>query len=395
MDAQATAVSLRPFLDSFLGLKDPRRHNVRHVFTDILTIAVLAVLCKSDDWVEVVEWAVAQRDWLATFLTLPHGIPSADTFRRVFARVDPAGFERCFNAWAAALAGCLEGKLVNVDGKTLRQSFDRAWARHRALHVVSAWCADDGLVLGQLATDAGADAGDAKGSEITAIPALLDLLGLEGAVVSIDAMGCQKEIAAAVVGKQADYLLAVKENQPALLDKTRALLREAELERSKGLTGMRHGYHEQSERGHGRVETRRVWVTDEVDGLGADLLGQWAGVAAVAVVEATRQDLGDLTGRVSVERRYYVTSVKGCDAGRVGRMARGHWGVENRLHWRLDVAFREDESRLRKGHGAQNFSRLRRIVINKLKSDPREVSLKVKRYRCSIDREYLIERLRQ
>lgn len=384
MDAQATVVCSRPFLD----LQDPRRHNVRHVFTDILTIAILAVLCKSDDWADVVEWARAQRPWLKTFLALPHGIPSADTFRRVFARIDPAGFERRFAAWTAALAGTLEGKLVNVDGKTLRQSFEHAWAKHQALHVVSAWCADNELVLGQVAADA-------KSNEITAIPALLELLDLQGATVSIDAMGCQKEVAAAVLGKRADYLLAVKENQPALFEKTRVLLREAELERATGLDGMRYGYHERSEEGHGRVETRRVRVTGEVQGLGAGLLGAWEGLAAVAVVEATRQDLGGLSGKVSVERRYYITSVKGCDAERIGRMIRGHWGVENRLHWRLDTSFGEDRRRLRKGHGAQNFSRLRRIVINKLKNDPRKVSLKVKRYRCSIDRDYLIERLPQ
>jgi predicted transposase YbfD/YdcC len=384
MDAQATVVWLRPFLD----LKDPRRHNVRHVFTDLLSIAILAVLCKSDDWTEVVDWAKAQRPWLKTFLTLPHGIPSADTFRRVFARIDPAGFERCFAAWTATLAGCLAGKLISIDGKTLRHSFEHAWAKHQALHVVSAWCADNELVLGQLATDA-------RSNEITAIPALLDLLSVKGATISIDAMGCQKEIAAAIVDKQADYLLAVKDNQPALCRKVQSLADEAVLEQSKGLNGMRHGYHEQSEQGHGRIETRRVWVTDEVQGLGVDLLEQWKGLAAVAVVESTRQDLGDLTGKVSVERRYYITSIPGCDARRTGQLIRGHWGVENQLHWRLDMSFREDESRLRKGHGAQNFSRLRRIVINKLKNDPRKVSLKVKRYRCSIDRDYLIERLKQ
>lgn len=384
MDAQATAVFLRPFLE----LKDPRRHNVRHVFTDLLSIAILAVLCKSDDWIEVVEWAKAQRAWLKTFLALPNGIPSADTFRRVFARIDPAGFERCFSAWTATLAGTLAGKLVSLDGKTLRHSFEHAWAKHQALHVVSAWCSDNELVLGQIATDA-------KSNEITAIPALLDLLGIQGAIISIDAMGCQREVAAKIVDKQADYLLAVKDNQPALCQKVQALADEAMLEQAKGMDGMRYGYHEQTEQGHGRVETRRVCVTDEVQGLGPDLLGQWKGLAAVAVVESTRQDLGDPTGKVSVERRYYITSIAGCDAERTGRLIRGHWGVENQLHWRLDMSFREDESRLRKGHGAQNFSRLRRIVINKLKNDPRKVSLKVKRYRCSIDREYLIERLRQ
>jgi predicted transposase YbfD/YdcC len=386
MDAQATAVFLRYFLD----LKDPRRHNVRHVFTDILTIAILAVMSKSDDWTEVVEWARAQRDWLKTFLTLPSGIPSADTFRRVFARIDPDGFERCFNAWTAALAGCLAGTQINVDGKTLRQSFAHAWAKHESMHLVSAWCADRELVLGQVATDA-------KSNEITAIPALLDLLSVKGATISIDAIGCQRDIAAAIIEKRADYLLAVKDNQPALCQRVQALADEAVLEqqRSTPRSGVRYGYHAHSEDGHGRRETRRVWVSDAVEGLGADLVAQWAGLAAVAVIEATRQDLGDVSGKITTERRYYITSIQGCDASRIGQLIRGHWGVENRLHWRLDMSFREDESRLRTGHGAQNFSRLRRIVINKLNNDSRKVSLKTKRYRCSIDRDYLIERLRQ
>jgi predicted transposase YbfD/YdcC len=254
--------------------------------------------------------------------------------------------------------------------------------------VVSAWCADNELVLGQIATDA-------KSNEITAIPALLDLLQVRGATISIDAMGCQREIAAAIVQKKADYLLAVKDNQPALFQKVQILAREAMLAQSRKLDGMRYSYHEQSEQGHGRIETRRVWVTDEVQGWAADLLGQWKGLAAVAVVQATRQDLGDLSGTISVQWRYYITSITGCDAARIGQMIRGHWGVENQLHWRLDMSFREDHSRLRKGHGAQNFSRLRRIVINQLKNDPRKVSLKVKRYRCSIDRDYLVERLKQ
>jgi predicted transposase YbfD/YdcC len=384
MDAQATAVFLRFFLD----LKDPRRHNVRHVFTDLLTIAILAVLCKSDDWTEVVEWARANQAWLATFLVLPKGIPGADTFRRVFARIDPAGFERCFVNWTRALAEVCGGRLVALDGKTLRRSFAHAWAR-QGVHLVSAWCVQNQLVLGQLAVDS-------KSNEITALPALLDLLDLKGALVTIDAIGCQREIAQKIVGdKQADYVLAVKENQPTLHQKVTGLLDAAMLD---GFAGMRHDFFRQNDEGHGRVETRKVWVTDEVHWLGESLLKLWPGLASVAVVESVRQDLGDTAGKVTCERRYFISSLKGCKPGTARRMAwavRGHWGVENRLHWRLDMSFREDESRLRVGHGAQNFSRLRRIVMNKLKSDPRKVSLKVKRYRCSIDRDYLLERLRQ
>jgi predicted transposase YbfD/YdcC len=383
MDAQATAVFLRFFLD----LKDPRRHNVRHVFTDILTIAILALLCKSDDWTEVVEWAKANRAWLATFLSLPKGIPSADTFRRVFARSDPAGFERCFVNWTRAVAEVCEGRLIAVDGKALRHSFAHAWDRQN-IHLVSAWCVQNQIVLGQLAVDC-------KSNEITALPALLDLLDLKGAIVTIDAMGCQREIAGKIMDKKGDYVLALKENQPMLHQKVKTLLDEAILSR---FSGMRHDRFEQANEGHGRIEKRTVWVADEVHWLGKELLGLWPGLASVAVVESVRQDLGDLSGKVTTERRYFISSLKGAKPGsakRIGQAIRGHWGVENQLHWRLDMSFGEDDSRLRVGHGAQNFSRLRRIVINKLKNDPRKVSLKVKRYRCSIDRDYLLERLRQ
>ena len=385
MDAQATAVFLRFFLD----LKDPRRHNVRHVFTDLLTIAILAVLCKSDDWIEVVEWAKANRAWLGTFLVLPKGMPSADTFRRLFARIDPDAFERCFVNWTRALAQVCGGQLIAIDGKALRHSFAHAWDRQN-LHMVSAWSVENQLVLGQLAVDG-------KGNEITALPALLDLLQLKGALVTIDAMGCQRDIARQIVEKRGDYLLAVKENQPTLHQKIKTLLDQAIIDGFAG--GMRHDHFEQTNGGHGRIETRKVWVSDEVNWLGADLLALWPGLASVAVVQSTRQDLGDLSGQVSTERRYFISSLTGGSrpgsAKRIAQAVRGHWGVENQLHWRLDVSFGEDASRLRVGHGAQNFSRLRRIVMNKLKSDPRKVSLKVKRYRCSIDRDYLLERLRQ
>lgn len=255
MDAQATAVFLRFFLD----VKDPRRHNVRHVFTDILTIAILAVLCKSDDWTEVVEWARANRCWLKTFLVLPRGIPSADTFRRVFARIDPIGFERCFVNWTRALAEVCEGaspadgeqRSIALDGKVLRRSFAHAWDR-QAIHLVSAWCVQNQLVLGQLAVDS-------KSNEITALPALLDVLDLKGAIITIDAIGCQREIAARIRDKSGDYVLAAKDNQPTLHAKVKHLMDEAIVD---GFKGMRHDVVEQSEEGHGRIEKRTVWITD-------------------------------------------------------------------------------------------------------------------------------------
>jgi len=403
MDATATA----PFLRHFDDLPDPRRHNVHHVLTDILTIAILAVLCTADDWDDVVLWARARQDWLKTFLSLPKGIPSRDTFARVFARLDPDAFERCFIAWTSDLAKAMggggggdvgngdvgngngngngngggDGGIVAIDGKTLRRSFGHAWDR-QTIHLVSAWAADHQLVLGQLAV---AD----KSNEITAIPKLLDLLDIKGATVTIDAMGCQREIAGDIREKAAHYVLSVKDNQPTLHERVRKLLDEARLEK---FAGMSHGYFEETSAGHGRIETRKVWISDEVKWLGADLLGQWPDLSSIAMVESTREVPAK---GVSIERRYFISSHAGVDAAAMARRVRGHWGVENRLHWQLDMTFDEDASRIRKDHGAQNFSRLRRLALNLLKRAPGKESLKGKRFRCSLDRDYLLRVLSQ
>jgi predicted transposase YbfD/YdcC len=385
MDAQATEF----FFGFFADLPDPRRHNVRHLFTDILTIAILAVMSRSNDWSEVVLYAQSRRTWLTTFLSLPKGIPCEDTFRRVFARVSPEAFERCFIRWTTALAEAggeaPEGRLIPFDGKTMRRSFEHAWDK-QGLHLVSAWCQHNQIVLGQLAVEE-------KSNEITAIPRLLALLNIRKAVVTIDAMGCQREIAGQIKSQGGDYVLALKDNQPALHDKVTALLDEAALDDFKDMS---HGYDEQTNKGHGRIEARKTWVTDEVKWLGPELLALWPGLASVARVESTRQDLGDMTGKVSVERRYYISSLKGTDARKMALAVRGHWGVENKLHWRLDMTFREDESRLRKDHSAENFSRLRRIAMNQLRKQPdQKISLKGQRYLCSLDPEYLLRRLQQ
>ena len=267
----------------------------------------------------------------------------------------------------------------------MRQSFQHAWDK-QGLHLVSAWCQHNQMVLGQLAVEE-------KSNEITAIPKLLAMLNIKKAVVSIDAMGCQREIAGQIKSQGGDYVLAVKDNQPTLYDKVRNLLDEAVLD---GFAGMSHGCDEQSNKGHGRIEKRKVWVTDEVQWLGKELLALWPGLSSVAMVESTRQNLGDMTGKVSTERRYYIASIKGTDAGKMAKAIRGHWGVENQLHWRLDMAFGEDASRLRKDHSAENFSRLRRIAMNQLRKQPdKKISLKGQRYRCSLDPEYLLKRLQQ
>ena len=386
MDAQATEALLR----FFRSIDDPRAANACHRLEDILTIAILAVLCGSDSWTAVETWGRGNLEWLRTFLALPHGIPSHDTFDRVFAMLNPLAFETCFNKWTQALIENAKGLFVAVDGKTLRKSFRRSWSK-TPVHLVSAFVSKNQLVLGQLATDC-------KSNEITAIPKLLAMLQLTGATVTIDAMGCQREIAGQIIGQKAHYILAVKDNQPTLHEKVKALLDEAILD---GFKNMQHDYFEQSNEGHGRIETRRVWVTGEVKWLGEELLAQWPGLASVAVVESIRQDLSDLSGKVTTERRYYISSHDGSDAEFMGQGIREHWGVENGLHWRLDVQMNEDQCRLRVDHGAENFSRLRRIAMNKLKrweiKKPNgkimKIGLRLKQQACGWSRKFLIEAL--
>jgi predicted transposase YbfD/YdcC len=386
MDAQASEVLLR----FFRGIQEPRAANARHLLSDIMTIAIMAVLCGCDGWEMVEAWGRGNFEWLATFLELPHGIPSHDTFDRVFSLLDPLAFERCFTNWTGALVHNSAGLFVAVDGKTLRRSWKHAWSK-TPVHLVSAFATQNQMVLGQVATEA-------KSNEITAIPQLLAMLQLAGATVTIDAMGCQREIAAQIIGQKAHYILAVKENQPNLHQQVKTLLDEAILD---NFSDMSHGFYEQTNKGHGRIEKRRVWVTDEVKWLGKDLLGAWPGLACLVVVESTRQDLGDLSGKVSVERRYYISSHSGTDARLHAEAIRGHWCVENVLHWRLDVSMNEDQCRLRVKHGAENFSRLRRIAMNKLKrweirkenGKVMKASLRLKQKSCGWSRKFLIEAL--
>jgi len=386
MDAQATQGLLR----FFQGISDPRAHNARHLLCDILTLAILAVLCGCEGWTAVEGWATLNSDWLATLLELPHGIPTHDTFDRVFALLDPQAFEKCFAAWTAALMKYSGDLFVAVDGKTLRRSFRRAWSK-TPVHLVSAFVTQNRLVLGQLATDC-------KSNEITAIPKLLAMLNLANTTVTIDAMGCQKEIAAQIVRQNAHYILAVKENQPTLHERVKRLMDEGILE---GFKNLRHGKSQETSDGHGRLETRQVWVTNEIQWLGEDLLGEWKGLASVVAVQRTRQDLGDLTGKVTTERSYYISSHDSTDANRLGQGIRQHWGVENQLHWCLDVGLNEDQCRLRVKHGAENFSRLRRIALNKLKrwdfkkADGKSLnaSIRLKQQACGWSHKALLEAL--
>ncbi len=371
MDANAPGGLLRWFDD----LDDPRPgHNVMHLLPDMLAIAVLAVICGAEGWVEVATFGRCKRAWLRTFLRLPHGIPSHDTFGRVFGLLDPQQFERCFLNWTASLAKD-KSRLIAIDGKTLRRSFDRADGRE-AIHMVSAWCQKNHLVLGQWATEA-------KSNEITAIPKLLDLLDLSGAVVSIDAMGCQRQIARQIVEQGGDYLLQVKDNQPTLHESLQLLFAEGLRDDCQGV---QYATAEEVDGGHGRVETRRCWTSWDIAGL--DPAGDWHGLRSVAHVECTR----DTAEGISTESHYYISSLPGRDAREIQQLARGHWSVENGLHWRLDVQLQEDACRIRIGHAAENFSRLRRWALNALQRDKtHKVGLRAKSKACSWDHNYLLK----
>jgi predicted transposase YbfD/YdcC len=389
MDATATAGFLRFFRD----VPDPRTGNfITHKLNDLIVIAVLAVICGADGWVQVAFWGRCKNKWLATFLDLPGGIPSHDTFDRVFSMLDPDCFERCFLNWMAAVVELSAGRLVSIDGKALRRSFEHAWDKSGMTHLLSAFVsqADNRVIFSQLAVED-------KSNEIVAIPKLLELLDLKGAVVTIDAIGCQREVAAKIIAGGADYVLPVKENQPTLLSKTQALLNDVVLDHAKGIDDKAHvGYFGQSESGHGRHETRRVWISDEIQWLGKDLLTLWPGLASITLVERTRQDLGDLSGKASVERQIYISSVKGVDARAIAAAVRGHWSVENNLHWQLDVSFGEDQNRTRKGNGAENYSRLCRIALNLLKRDTSiKAGIKTKRLIAGWDHDYLLRLISQ
>lgn len=350
-------------------IKDPRRHNIRHLLHDLLLIALCAIISGADSWTQVAEYGRSKQDWFAQFLSLPNGIPSHDTFGRVFAMLDPKGFEEFFSRWAKDLAESIKTKAICIDGKTLRGSHDKA-SDKAAIHMVSAWAADVGLVLGQLKTDA-------KSNEIIAIPELIKSLALKDAVVTIDAMGCQKKIVRTIIDQNADYVIQVKGNQKDLHENIALFFQDpvnATLDCVETIDG-----------DHGRIETRRYVTTGDIDWLQAKHL--WAGIETIAMVTRER----DINGTVSREKSYFISSLKS-DAETVSKAVRAHWGIENSLHWCLDISFHEDHCRVRKNHAPQNMAILRHMALNLLK---REKSLKggiqTKRLKAAWDHSYLLK----
>ena len=380
MDAQATGGAVVSpsggFLRFFQQLPDPRAANSIHKLSDILTIAFCAVVCGADSWVDVEMFGNSKLPWLRSFLELPGGIPSHDTFGRVFAMLSPEAFEESFQKWMSWARASGKG-LIAIDGKSIRRSFEHAWDKSGMAHLLSAYAAANG-VLGQIAIGG-------KENEITAIPKLLAMLDLERATVTIDAIGCQREIAEQITQSGGDYILALKQNQPTLYAKVKALLDEAILE---DFAGLPHARTQETEGEHGRIEVRRAWVTGEVQHL--RLPEPWPGLRSIAVVESRRE----VNGACSVERRYFVSSHTAEDAAFMAGAIRGHWQIENALHWQLDVSFREDECRVRTGHAAENLSRLRRMALNRLKSDRTlKVGVAAKRKRAGWDEPYLLKLL--
>jgi predicted transposase YbfD/YdcC len=372
-------------LGCFESLEDPRMDRTkRHELSDIIAITLLATLAGAEGWVQVALYGQTNRDWLKTFLKLHNGIPAHDTFGRVFGLLDPDAFEKCLLNWITSLVTVSDCGLLHIDGKSLRRSFDDA-GKKTAVHMVSVWASKVQCALAQVA----ARNKDKNANEITTIPQVLDLIVLSGAVVTIDAIGCQKAIAQKIVDEGGHYVLAVKDNQKQLHADVKLLFDEAI---ARNFDGMGYDHHRQEiEADHGRIETRQVWITRDVDWLRER--GEWPGLRSVVCVESTRQVPGKAP---ATQRRYYITDLdhreRGRDAAFFAQVIRSHWSIENQLHWHLDVSFDEDGCRVRQGYAAENLSRIRRTALNLLKQ---ETSLKVgiatKRLRAAWDRDYLLK----
>jgi predicted transposase YbfD/YdcC len=362
----------------FAALEDPRVERTKlYPLEVIVIITICAVICGAETWDEIAAFGEAKVAWFATFLDLPHGIPSHDTFNRVFAALDPAQFRACFLGWMRAVAATLPAQVVALDGKTVRRSHDRG-AGKAAIHMVSAWASTNRLVLAQVKTDA-------KSNEITALPDLLRCLALSGCIVTIDAMGCQRAIARQIRDQDADYVLALKDNQGTLAADVRESFAQA---RADGFAGVGHDAAVTVDKGHGRIETRRAWVLTDRAVLAWLHDGHaWPGLAALGMIEAERR----IGAQRSSETRYYLLSAP-LSAHAFGAAVRSHWGIENQVPWVLDMAFREDHSRIRQGAAAENAVILRHIALNLLKHETtKRLSVKAKRLKAGWDHAYLLQ----
>lgn len=368
----------RSIVECFEEMTDPRVNRTRaHKLVDILVIGLCSTLTGGEGFNDMALFGRIKLQWLKTFLELPHGIPSHDTFNRVFSALDSRHFMDCFVRWVRGICPNLAGEVVAIDGKAVRRALDEGAS---IPHIVSAWASENGLTLGQVKVSD-------KSNEITAIPELLDALALQAAIVTIDAMGCQKEIAAQIVEKKADYVLALKGNHPALHEEIEEFFADAvppcATEPAPTVAPNSMVFHQTIDKGHGRIETRRYWQSSDIDWIHDKKL--WKSIRTIGMVESIRC----VKRKNTIQRRYYLASLHP-DAPTFAKAVRGHWGVENALHWTLDVTFREDQSRARSKNAAQNLAALRRIALNLIKKNPQEkVSQRQKRIMAALDTDFL------
>lgn len=366
--------------DHFENLDDPRgKQGVLHPFISIVMIALLATIGGATGWEDIETYGLSHFEWLSSFLKLPFGIPSTDTYRRLFERISPTEFECSFNSWLSSLVKGLGAEVIPIDGKTLKGSYDRN-QEQSALHVVSAWASEHRLFLGQVKVDD-------KSNEITAIPALLELLDISGCIITIDAMGTQHEIACRIHDKGADYVLALKANHPTLFTQVKQWFEIAE---TKKFDGIEYSYDVRVESGHHRKEKRQVWAVS-IDQMGnLYKQGQWSGLKTIVKVVRTRH----LWNKTTQFVMFYISSLPP-DAQKIGKAIRQHWSIENQLHWVLDVTFNEDNSRIRTKNAPLNFALLKRWSINFInKETSYKRSIRQKAKRASMDEEYMLKVLK-
>jgi predicted transposase YbfD/YdcC len=347
------AVAIALVLSMFCSVPDPRAANARHRLVDVLAVALLAMLAGADDYPGIVEFGLDRIELLSGLLSLPHGIPSVSTFRRVFAAIDPQAMGEVLGRWSAELVKTCQGKQIAIDGKALRRSFEHAWKK-MGLQMVTAYCVEDSLVLCQSAVEE-------KSNEITAVPKLLDMLDLGGAVITVDALNTQKPIARQIINAGGDYVMALKENHQNLYDRVVRNMDDLILEKFAGVDPTSD---DTTEAGHGRIDRRRVFATSQLDWLTDEQRAEWAGLESIVVIDSTRKQ----PGKIEQFRRYYLSSLPP-DAKQLGRLIRNHWAIENGQHWCLDMGFNEDQSRVRVDHGDENLAAVRRIALNLLKQD--------------------------
>ena len=363
---------MRSLVEHFSVIQDSRQWSkIEHELVDVLILCVVGVLCGADGWHDIEMDGHARYKWFKDRGLLKNGVPVDDTIARIISRIHPEELQNCFVLWMKEIKIETNGKIIAIDGKTLRRSFDKKKSK-LAIHMVSAFAAENGLVLGQTKTAE-------KSNEITAIPELLKLLDIKGGIVTIDAMGCQKKIAEKIINQEADYVLTVKDNQKKLHDNIKDFFQAAQ---RNDFRDANCDSYEETNKGHGRIETRRYWVSDVIDTI--ENSNDWKGLNIIGMVEAERC----INGKTSTETRYFIASLEN-NASLFGHAVRSHWAIENSLHWVLDVSFREDDSRIRRDYSSENMGVFRHIVINAIRNEETaKKSLKGKRYKATLEPDY-------